>query len=44
MSVAMFAFFATLVFQMAFTALAILLIAFVIGCVWMWPRDVKEVM
>jgi cytochrome c oxidase subunit 1/cytochrome c oxidase subunit I+III len=44
MSLAMFGFFGTLVFQMAFTALGILLIAFVIGCVWMWPRDVKEVM
>ncbi len=44
MSVSMFAFFVTLVFQMAFTALGMLLIAFVIGCVWMWPHDIKEVM
>lgn len=43
MSVAMFAFFAILVFQMALTSLGILLITFLIGCVWMWPHDVKEV-
>lgn len=43
MSIAMFAFFATLVLQMAFTALGILLLTFVIGGIWMWPRDVKEV-
>ena len=44
MSVALFAFFAALVFQMVFTALVILLIVFLIGCAWMWPRDVKEVL
>jgi len=44
MSIALFAFFATMVFQMVFTALTMLLITFAIGCVWMWPRDVKEVM
>jgi hypothetical protein len=32
-----------MVFQMVFTALTMLLITFAIGCVWMWPRDVKEV-
>ena len=44
MSIALFAFFATMVFQMVFAALTMLLITFAIGCVWMWPRDVKEVM
>jgi cytochrome c oxidase subunit 1/cytochrome c oxidase subunit I+III len=43
MSIAMFAFFATLVFQMALIALGTLLITFLIGCFWMWPHDVKEV-
>jgi hypothetical protein len=43
MSIALFFLFATLAFQMVWTALILLLITFVIGCFWMWPRTEKEV-
>jgi cytochrome c oxidase subunit 1/cytochrome c oxidase subunit I+III len=44
MSLALFAFFLTFVLQMVWTALALLLVTFAIGCFWMWPRTEKEVL
>jgi cytochrome c oxidase subunit 1/cytochrome c oxidase subunit I+III len=44
MSIAMFAFFVVFVFKMLWGALAMLLVTFLLGCIWMWPRTVKEVL
>jgi cytochrome c oxidase subunit 1/cytochrome c oxidase subunit I+III len=42
MSVALFAFFVTFVFQMLWAALGLLVLTFLLGCVWMWPTTEKE--
>ncbi|HEX3940264.1 MAG TPA: cytochrome c oxidase subunit I [Acidobacteriaceae bacterium] len=44
MSLALFGFFLTFVFQMVWAALALLLVTFGVGCFWMWPRTLKEVL
>jgi cytochrome c oxidase subunit 1/cytochrome c oxidase subunit I+III len=44
MSLALFGFFLTFVFQMIWAALALLLVTFGVGCFWMWPRTLKEVL
>lgn len=43
MSIVLFVFFLTFVFQLLWAALAALLITFGIGCFWMWPRTEKEI-
>ena len=42
-SLALFVFFCAIVFQWMWLALATLIVTFVIGCWWMWPRTEKEV-
>jgi cytochrome c oxidase subunit 1/cytochrome c oxidase subunit I+III len=44
MSLALFGIFVTLVLQMVWTPLAFLILTFLIGCFWMWPRTEKEVL
>jgi cytochrome c oxidase subunit 1/cytochrome c oxidase subunit I+III len=44
MSIAMFAFFCTMVVQMVWTSLVLVFVIFLIGCFWMWPRTEKEVL
>jgi heme/copper-type cytochrome/quinol oxidase subunit 1 len=43
MSLVIFAFFTAILLQMVWTGLAMLLLTFLIGCFWMWPRTEKEV-
>jgi cytochrome c oxidase subunit I len=43
LSLALFVFFIAVVLQMVWVALALLLVSFLLGCVWMWPRTEKEV-
>lgn len=43
LSLAMFSFFIFIVFQMMWWSLASLLVTFLLGCFWMWPRTEKEV-
>jgi cytochrome c oxidase subunit 1/cytochrome c oxidase subunit I+III len=42
LAIAMFAFFLSLIFQLIWVALAALLIIFLIGCYWMWPRPYAD--
>lgn len=44
MSLALFGFFAAMVLQMVWVALALVIVAFLVGCVWMWPRTEKEIL
>lgn len=44
MSVFMFGFFLALAFRSMWTVLAMLILMFFTGCVWMWPRTEKEVL
>jgi hypothetical protein len=43
MSLVIFAFFTAVLLQMVWTGMAMLLLTFLIGCLWMWPRTEKEV-
>jgi cytochrome c oxidase subunit I len=43
LSLALFVFFIAVVLQMVWVALALLLVSFLLGCIWMWPRTEKEV-
>jgi cytochrome c oxidase subunit 1/cytochrome c oxidase subunit I+III len=42
MSLALFGFFVTFVFQLLWAALGLLLLTFLLGCIWMWPNTEKE--
>ncbi|MFP5236579.1 MAG: cbb3-type cytochrome c oxidase subunit I [Acidobacteriota bacterium] len=42
-SIAMFAFFVFIVYQMMWWSLSSLIVTFVFGCWWMWPRTEKEI-
>ncbi|MGH9562452.1 MAG: cytochrome c oxidase subunit I, partial [Terracidiphilus sp.] len=43
MSLALFAFFTTMAWQLVWWALGTLVVTFLIGCWWMWPRTEKEI-
>jgi cytochrome c oxidase subunit 1/cytochrome c oxidase subunit I+III len=43
MSIAMFGMFVAFTFGASWIALGMLILTFIFGCVWMWPRTVKEV-
>jgi cytochrome c oxidase subunit 1/cytochrome c oxidase subunit I+III len=43
MSLALFGFFFTFVFQMVWVALGFMIAAFALGCFWMWPHTEKEI-
>jgi cytochrome c oxidase subunit 1/cytochrome c oxidase subunit I+III len=43
MTVVLFAFFLAISFQRVWIALALLLITFLVGCYWMWPRPDEEI-
>jgi len=43
MSLALFGFFLTFVFQMIWAALGFIVGTFLLGCFWMWPRTEKEI-
>jgi hypothetical protein len=43
MSIAMFGMFVAFTFGSSWIALGMLILTFLFGCVWMWPRTVKEV-
>ena len=43
-SLALFGFFGAMVLQMVWVALALVLVTFLIACIWMWPRTEKEVL
>jgi cytochrome c oxidase subunit 1/cytochrome c oxidase subunit I+III len=43
-SLALFGMFVAFVLQMVWVALAFLILTFLIGCFWMWPRTEKEVL
>jgi cytochrome c oxidase subunit 1/cytochrome c oxidase subunit I+III len=44
MSIALFAFFCTFVQHMLWASLVMVVLTFLFGCIWMWPRTVKEVL
>jgi hypothetical protein len=44
MSLALFGFFLAIIFQMMWWTLAALIVTFVIGCWWMWPRTQEEML
>ncbi len=44
MSLALFGFFLAIIYQMMWCSLAALIVTFLAGCFWMWPRTEKEVL
>lgn len=43
MSLALFGFFLAIIYQMMWWTLAAVIVTFLLGCYWMWPRTEKEV-
>jgi cytochrome c oxidase subunit 1/cytochrome c oxidase subunit I+III len=43
-SLVLLGFFVAMVMQMVWVALGLILVAFLTGCVWMWPRTEKEIL
>lgn len=44
MSLALFAFLLAIIYQLMWWALSSLILTFLFGCIWMWPRTKKEVL
>jgi cytochrome c oxidase subunit I len=42
LALALFAFFLALAFQLLWVCLAAILVTYLLGCVWLWPRPLKE--
>jgi membrane-bound metal-dependent hydrolase YbcI (DUF457 family) len=41
LALALFVFFLALVFQWMWVCLAALIVTFLLGCMWLWPRPIK---